>query len=95
MDTDALLENPPKGCEPIADLWSWAENESFDRGTCWLEFLDLIGYSRVNYGETINKADYLAGYVELDKLAKALSAYAKRPQEVRAYVLELELSEPS
>lgn len=92
MDRYSVLDNPPKGCDGVAALATWSENEDFSRGTIWLEFLDLIGYSRDNFGNTINEHAYQAGYLELSKLASALEEYATRPQEVRDYVLQIELA---
>lgn len=92
MDRYSVLENPPKGCEAIADLAIWAENEFFGRGTIWMEFLDLIGYSREHFGDVINQHTYQSGYIELSKLAKALEQYAARPETVKEYIMEIELS---
>lgn len=92
MDRYSVLENPPQGCESVADLAIWAENEDFSRGTIWLEFLDLIGYSYLHFGNKINEYDYQAGYLELSKLAKALEQYATRPETVKDYIMEIELS---
>ena len=92
MDRYSVLDNPPKGCQGIAALATWSENEDFSRGTIWLEFLDLIGYSRAHFGDTINNADYSGGHLELSKLAKALEEFAIRPEQVWNYILEIELS---
>jgi hypothetical protein len=52
--------------------------------------LDLVGYSEDNHGEnlTARKMPSL-GYLEIDLLAKALTEYAKRPNDVRAFVDKL------
>lgn len=93
MDRYALLENPPAGMEPLARLWDWAQNESWERGDAWRAFLDLTGYSRDNYGDTVNAAGYSPGYLELSKLAAALAVFADRPGPCRMFMLELELAE--
>lgn len=92
MDRYSVLDNPPTGCESVANLAIWAENEDFSRGTIWLEFLDLIGYSREHFGDTINQHTYQSGYIEQSKLAKALEEYATRPETVKDYIMEIELS---
>lgn len=49
--------------------------------------LDLIGWTQDNLGEPIYQLkDASLGYLELSKLAEALSDYADAPNEVRAYV---------
>jgi hypothetical protein len=45
-------------------------------------FLDLIGWSEDELGEPYASL----GYVELGKLAEALTEYADRPHDVREYV---------
>jgi len=81
-----LLDDAPDECDAVARLYSWSTN--FDAGTGPMTlFLDLIGWSEEHIGEALyplGKASL--GYMELDKLAAALSAYADRPQDVREYV---------
>lgn len=91
MDRDELLNNPPAGCDAVAALWVWASNESWETGDAWRLFLDLIGYSRDNFGDTVNPAGYRPDYVDLSKLADALQEYAHRPDTVNGYVMDLEL----
>lgn len=80
-----LLEEPPPGCEDVASLYSWSLNFDPGKGPMAL-FLDLIGYSEEEYGETMSSssADRL-GYHELIELADALKAYTEAPGDVRAY----------
>jgi hypothetical protein len=50
-------------------------------------FLDLIGWSEDELGEPLYSLKNASlGYVELGKLAEALTEYADRPHDVREYV---------
>jgi len=50
-------------------------------------FLDLIGWSEDELGETIYTLTSASlGYVELSKLADALNEYTDAPHDVRSYV---------
>lgn len=81
-----LEENAPDGCADVQDLYSWSLNYDAGKGPMTL-FLDLIGWSDNNYGETFyDLSDMSLGYLELDKLARALSAYALNPRSVERYV---------
>lgn len=102
MDVWEFVEAAPKGVAAVADLWHWSTNYDAGDGPFAL-FLDMIGYSDEEfgmplYGPTVKLMgelsrtgswDALLGYVELGKLADALTQYADRPQEVRAWVDEL------
>ncbi len=84
-----LEEDPPAGCEPIQDLYSWSLNFEPGRGPFAL-LLDLIGWSDEQLGEPLyNLATASLGYVELSKLAAALTEYADSPLTVRDYVDQL------
>jgi hypothetical protein len=86
---ELLEQDAPKDCEAIQDLYSWSMNYDPGKGPMTL-FLDLIGWSQDNIGEPLyNLADASLGYVELGKLADALSAYADCPSAVIQYVDEL------
>jgi hypothetical protein len=87
QDIWTLLEqNAPDGCDDVQDLYSWSLNYDAGRGPFTL-FLDLTGWSQDNYGETFyNLSEMSLGYVELDKLARALSEYALNPRSVERYV---------
>lgn len=79
----------PDGCEAVASLWSWSTNYDAGKGPATL-FLDLIGWSADNIGEPLyNLAEASLGYVELGKLADALTEYADRPRDVSDYVAAL------
>src|SRR3954468_17678079 len=89
MDVWELCENAPQYCESVADLYHWSTNYDAGRGPMTL-FLDLIGWSEDNIGEPLySLKDASLGYLELDKLAKALGEYADRPTDVLSFVDEL------
>ena len=89
----ALLEAPaPPGCEGVQDLYSWSLNYDPGAGPFTL-FCDLIGWSADNAGEPLYRAEYPLGWIEAEKLAKALTEYANRSHDVRAYVDDLIESE--
>ena len=84
-----LEEDPPAGCEAVQDLYSWSLNYPAGSGPITL-LLDLIGWSEDNLGEPLsNLREQSFGYLELQKLAGALTEYVERPSDVRAYVDEL------
>jgi hypothetical protein len=88
QDIWALLEqDAPEGCEAVQALYGWSLNYDAGRGPFAL-FLDLTGWSDEHYGENVYQGTYASGlgYVELDKLAKALTEYAARPLTVSAHV---------
>lgn len=88
-----LLESPPDGCDHVADLYDWSTNYDPGRGPITL-YLDLIGWSQDEYGEPLyDLATMSLGYVELSKLAAALTEYAHRPHDVRDYVDRLMTAE--
>lgn len=88
-DVWQFTENAPDYVEATADLWHWSTNFDAGKGPVSL-FLDIIGWSDDNLGEPIyDMREASLGYLEIDKLAAALSEYAKRPQDVRAWVDEL------
>lgn len=89
-DIWAMLEEaPPQGCEAVQDLYSWSLNYDAGTGPMTL-FLDLIGWSEEEIGEPLySLKDASLGYVELDKLARALTEYSDAPYPVREYVDQL------
>lgn len=84
-----LCDNAPEYAEYTAHLFSWCEG-NYDFPAPSSLFLDLVGYSEDELGEnlTAQKMPSL-GYLEIDLLAKALTEYASRPNDVRAFVDEL------
>lgn len=85
---DMLEADPPAHCNEVQDLYSWSLNFDPGQGPFPL-FMDLIGVSEDMFGENIYKAEYSLGYLELSKLAAALSEYADYPTSVFDYVIEL------
>jgi hypothetical protein len=83
-------ENSPTYCEGVEALYSWSSNYS-DMAP-FRKFLDLIGYSTEEFGDLLadwsNPCDSL-GFVELGKLADALTDYANRPHDVTDYISQL------
>lgn len=82
-----LEQDAPKGCEAVQDLYSWSLNYESGKGPFAL-LLDLIGWSEEEYGSNLYLGDAL-GYVECDKVGRALQEYATRPADVREYVARL------
>lgn len=75
--------------DDVQDLYSWSTNYDAGKGPFTL-FLDLIGYSQDEFGCAMyNLNDASLGYVELDKLAKALDQYTDDPNGVTEYVRQL------
>lgn len=83
-----LEQDAPEGCEDVQDLYSWSLNYDPGKGLFTL-FLDLIGWSQNNLGAPQFYPGRALGYVELDKLARALDEYTSRPHEVTAYIERL------
>jgi hypothetical protein len=84
-----LCDNAPDYAEDTAHLFSWCEgNYNFPAPSSL--FLDLVGYSEEHHGEnlTARKMPSL-GYLEIDLLAKAMTEYAKRPNDVYAFIEKL------
>ena len=92
-----LLETPNKGCAEVACLIEWSMNWDIKKGTPYHIFLDLIGYSAENYGETLFKGNpgLILGYLEIDYLADALKEYATNPQAVSDYIDLIDEAESS
>jgi len=80
-----LIEAVPDFAGDTARLLDWSENYDFPSPASL--FLDLIGYSEEHLGEnlTARKMPSL-GYLEIDMLAKALTEYATRPNDVYDWV---------
>jgi hypothetical protein len=83
-----LLENPPANVSETNALIEWSMNYDIKTGTPYHLFLDLIGYSDENYGDTLYKGNprNVLGFMEIDYLADALKEYATNPQEVEAWI---------
>ena len=84
-----LCDTAPIYAEHTAHLFSWCEgNYNFPAPSSL--YLDLIGYSEEHYGQDLclNKKPAL-GYLEIDLVAKALTEYATRPNDVFNFVERL------
>jgi hypothetical protein len=97
MPTDIwemLEQAAPEGCADVQDLYSWSLNFDAGKGPFAL-FLDLIGWTEDNgFGRALYDLDHPnLGYVELSKLATALTAYSDYPHDVTAYVDQLMAAE--
>lgn len=85
MDEYEYLETANERMQPVADLISWAYNESYPN--TYTLFLDLIGWSYDYMGETIyNLRNQQPGHLELSYLAEALNVYSYAPNEVFDFV---------
>ena len=85
MTVETLIEEAGMNVWDVADLYSWSLNFDAGRGPFAL-FLDLIGWSQDNYGETFYDLPNMSlGYVELGKLGRALMQYALNPRDVQEY----------
>lgn len=83
---ETLLNTADNELEHVAALYNWSTNFESGKGPFAL-FLDLIGWSADELGEPIYSLhDASLGYMELDRLASALSAYTYAPTAVREYV---------
>lgn len=85
-DVWEALEDAQPHVENVADLYHWSTNFDAGRGPFTL-FVDLIGWSDEHIGEPLySLTGANLGYLELDKLGKALTEYADRPLDVRSFV---------
>ena len=85
-----LIDNAPEFVAATCGLMSWSEN--YDYPSPGTLYLDLIGYSEEEFGAPMCEMSTITqklGYLELDMLADALKEYARRPQDVYAFVSEL------
>lgn len=84
-----LCDNAPDYAEDTAHLFSWCEG-NYDFPAPSSLFLDLIGYSEEQHGENLcaDKMPSL-GCLEIDLLAKALTEYGARPNDVSEFVDKL------
>lgn len=75
------IEEAPEWIEDVVRLFHWSENYDNWLDTPWARFLDLIGY--YDYQDQINTP---LDYISLDRLARALLIYTKRPTDVRDWL---------
>jgi hypothetical protein len=95
------VEAAPGFVSAIADLWGWSLNyDHQDPRRPFPLFLDLVGYSEEQYGCRLSTwgrneqgsfggAVEGLGWIELDKLAKALLEYTDRPRECDDWITGL------
>lgn len=83
-----LLQEVPDRFEPIAELFSWGENYTFKDSPVRV-FLHLIGWMADAFGDKDLEAVPVLGYLELDLLGKALTAYAEYGEEAYNWVSAL------
>jgi hypothetical protein len=84
-----LCDTAPDYAADTACLFSWSEgNYSFPAPSSL--YLDLIGYSEEEHGERLTSNAWPSlGYLEIDLLAKALTEYATRPNDVYQFISKL------
>jgi hypothetical protein len=90
--TEEVLESAPARLADIVALYQWGTNYDWEHNP-WALFLDLIGYSVQNYGETIYNTHNTPGYMELDYIGDALKCYADRPLTAWEFIEQLEGTE--
>lgn len=76
--------------EPIKDIWR--ESNNYDFPSPLILFLDLIGYSKEEWGENLITFDQVQdrlGFHELGSLGEALVVYSDFPQESIELIKEL------
>lgn len=75
----------PKYVEDVVTLANWSLN--YDYPTPMTLFLDLIGWSESELGETLcGKKQPALDYMSADYLGKALVEYSNKPHEVYEWV---------
>ena len=80
-----LIETAPDYASETARLVDWSENYDFPSPASL--FLDLVGFSEEHFGENLTSQKMPSlGYLEIDLLAKALTEYATRPNDVYEWV---------
>lgn len=87
-ELEKLLEN--KKFQGITGLFRWSSN--YDAPTPYTYFLDLIGYSRLEFGMELadwNKVTKVFKFVELDYLADALKEYAHYGPDAHNFITDL------
>jgi hypothetical protein len=83
-----LIETPAANVADVTELIHWSMNYDIKTGTPYHLFLDLIGYSFENFGERLYQGESSAvlGYLEMDKIGKALIEYSSNPQAVEDWI---------
>lgn len=91
-DYESVREYAGDRMAAIMDLYDWSKNH--DHPSPWIFFLDLVGYSQDNFGETLYEGKRIYGqHIDLDYLADALKCWAVRPNDARDLIAKIELME--
>ncbi len=92
MDVSEFLGQETVNAEKVRALVKWSMNYDIRKGTPYQIFLDLIGYSVENFGETIVKdvTKVSIGYKELGFLGEALTEYSDSPKDVMDWIEKLD-----
>ena len=77
----------------IQNLWQWSMNFHFP--SPFSVFLDLVGYSEEEFGESLVKDNIssVLGYKELDLLGLALQEFSEDPNRAEDYIRYLLFTE--
>jgi hypothetical protein len=86
---DTLTDNPSKGTEKTAELYSWSTNYDLKLGTPFGLFLDLIGYAEEQFGEKLNPRSFVVDYESGYAIGQALIEWSDRPYEIEAFCYAL------
>lgn len=70
--------------EAIDDLYTWGTNFDYEQNP-FLDFLDLIGFSKEQYGQNCHTDSDLS-YADLEYIADALKEYVTRPQDATDFI---------
>ena len=89
MNEYEYLDSAPEYAQDTASMINWSANCEWHNSPYAL-YLDLIGESEERFGENLTTSVPSLGYIELDKLAKALTEYANRPNDIREWLAGLE-----
>ena len=86
---EVLLEQGESRFPEIVGLYQWSTNYEAGK-TPFTLFIDLIGYSQEQFGESIYNLDKPSlGYLELDYLGDALKEYATIGSDAYDFVVSL------
>lgn len=83
----AWADTAPDYVSGVASLYSWSAN--YVNATPFKVFLNLIGWSADQFGESLPVDESELGYHEIGLLAEALTEYANRPSDVMTWVSDL------
>jgi hypothetical protein len=85
-----LTENPPKNTDKVAYLAEWSTNYDARKGTPFMLFLDLIGFSEEYFGTTQTTIhSEITGFLEAGLIGEALVQFSDHPQDVVNYCQQL------